>query len=61
PRVQGAELSLAVPDPAAELARWLSAGCRPVEVDVRRPSLDDLYRALAHRRQELPKETADAA
>ncbi|WP_419998846.1 ABC transporter ATP-binding protein [Streptomyces boninensis] len=60
-RVQGVEVGLAVPDPAAELARWLAAGCRPVEVDVRRPSLDDLYRALAHRRPAQPKETADAA
>jgi ABC-2 type transport system ATP-binding protein len=41
------ELRITSTDPPADLAALLSAGCSPVSVDVRRPDLDDLYRALA--------------
>jgi ABC-2 type transport system ATP-binding protein len=41
------ELRITSTDPPADLAALLSAGCTPVSVDVRRPDLDDLYRALA--------------
>jgi ABC-2 type transport system ATP-binding protein len=41
------ELRITSADPPADLATLLSAGCSPISVDVRRPDLDDLYRALA--------------
>jgi ABC-2 type transport system ATP-binding protein len=41
------ELRITSTDPPADLATLLAAGCAPVSVDVRRPDLDDLYRALA--------------
>jgi ABC-2 type transport system ATP-binding protein len=41
------ELRITSTDPPADLAVLLSAGCTPLWVDVRRPDLDDLYRALA--------------
>jgi ABC-2 type transport system ATP-binding protein len=40
------ELRIASADPPADLAAVLAAGCAPATVDVRRPDLDDLYRAL---------------
>ncbi|MBE3011365.1 ABC transporter ATP-binding protein [Microbispora sp. NEAU-D428] len=40
------ELRLPTVDPGADLAALLAAGRTPTSVDVRRPSLDDLYRAL---------------
>jgi ABC-2 type transport system ATP-binding protein len=42
----GAELRLTTKDPAADLAAALATGRTPAAVDVRRPSLDDLYRSL---------------
>jgi ABC-2 type transport system ATP-binding protein len=41
------ELRIASNDPPADLAAVLAAGCAPVSVDVRRPDLNDLYRAIA--------------
>ena len=46
-RVIDGELRVASTDPPAALAMLLAAGCSPVAVDVRSPSLDDLYHALA--------------
>jgi ABC-2 type transport system ATP-binding protein len=46
-RVIDGELRVASTDPPADLATLLAAGCSPVAVDVRSPSLDDLYLALA--------------
>jgi len=46
-RVIDGELRVASTDPPADLATLLAAGCSPVAVDVRTPSLDDLYHALA--------------
>lgn len=43
----GDELAIASTDPPADLAAVLAAGCSPASVDVRKPDLDDLYRALA--------------
>ena len=43
----GDELAIASTDPPADLAAVLAAGCSPTSVDVRKPDLDDLYRALA--------------
>ncbi|WP_256862642.1 ABC transporter ATP-binding protein [Microbispora sp. GKU 823] len=40
------ELRLPTVDPGADLAALLAAGRTPTSVDVRRPSLDDLYRSL---------------
>ncbi|MGW2893775.1 ABC transporter ATP-binding protein [Streptomyces sp. NPDC001212] len=40
------ELRLPTTDPGAELAALLAAGRTPVSVDIRRPSLDDLYHSL---------------
>ncbi|MEU8196895.1 ABC transporter ATP-binding protein [Microbispora amethystogenes] len=40
------ELRLPTTDPGADLAALLASGRTPTSVDVRRPSLDDLYRAL---------------
>ncbi len=40
-------LRLRTRDPAADLAALLATGRTPATVDVRRPDLDDLYRALA--------------
>jgi ABC-2 type transport system ATP-binding protein len=41
------ELRISSTDPPADLAALLAAGLAPDSVDVRRPDLDDLYRALA--------------
>jgi ABC-2 type transport system ATP-binding protein len=41
------ELRIATASPAADLAAVLAAGYTPTSVDVRKPDLDDLYRALA--------------
>jgi ABC-2 type transport system ATP-binding protein len=46
-RTVDGELRITSTDPPADLAALLTAGCSPVSVDVRRPDLDDLYRALA--------------
>jgi len=46
-RVIDGEFRVASTDPPADLATLLAAGCSPVAVDVRSPSLDDLYHALA--------------
>jgi ABC-2 type transport system ATP-binding protein len=43
----GNELAISSSDPPADLAAVLAAGCSPTSVDVRKPDLDDLYRALA--------------
>ncbi|WP_327047778.1 ABC transporter ATP-binding protein [Microbispora sp. NBC_01189] len=40
------ELRLPTTDPGADLAALLASGRTPTSVDVRRPGLDDLYRAL---------------
>ncbi|WP_433215565.1 ABC transporter ATP-binding protein [Microtetraspora malaysiensis] len=40
------ELRLPTTDPGADLAALLASGRTPASVDVRRPSLDDLYRSL---------------
>ncbi|MCC5579440.1 ABC transporter ATP-binding protein [Microtetraspora sp. AC03309] len=40
------ELRLPTADPGADLAALLASGRTPASVDVRRPSLDDLYRSL---------------
>lgn len=45
PLVDG-ELRLPTSDPARTLAEVLSSGVVPIAVDVRKPSLDDLYHAL---------------
>jgi ABC-2 type transport system ATP-binding protein len=50
----GDELRITTANPPADLAAVLAAGCTPTSVDVRKPDLDDLYRALA-------METAHAA
>lgn len=46
-RIVGDELRISSADPPADLAAVLAAGCSPVSVDVRKPDLDDLYRAIA--------------
>jgi ABC-2 type transport system ATP-binding protein len=46
-RSVGGEVRLASISPPADLAAALAAGCAPAWVDVRRPDLDDLYRALS--------------
>jgi ABC-2 type transport system ATP-binding protein len=46
-RKVGDELAITSTDPPADLAAVLAAGCSPTSVDVRKPDLDDLYRALA--------------
>lgn len=43
----GERLRIASADPPADLAALLAAGFAPVAVDIRRPDLDDLYRALS--------------
>jgi ABC-2 type transport system ATP-binding protein len=48
------EIRITTANPPADLAAVLAAGCTPTSVDVRKPDLDDLYRALA-------METAHAA
>ncbi|MHC5907678.1 ABC transporter ATP-binding protein [Streptomyces sp. S6] len=40
------ELRVPTQDPGADLAALLAAGRTPASVDIRRPSLDDLYRSL---------------
>ncbi len=45
-RSVGGELRIAGLDAPADLAAVLAAGYAPASVDVRRPDLDDLYRAL---------------
>ncbi|MGW3287431.1 ABC transporter ATP-binding protein [Streptomyces sp. NPDC001002] len=59
-----AELRLPTTDPGADLAALLAAGRTPSSVDIRRPSLDDLYRSLeTTERQHAPTdpEPHDAA
>ncbi len=46
-RALDGELRITSTDPPADLAALLAAGYAPASVDVRRPDLDDLYRALA--------------
>jgi ABC-2 type transport system ATP-binding protein len=46
-RFADGELRISSTDPPADLAALLAAGLAPDAVDVRRPDLDDLYRALA--------------
>jgi len=46
-RITDGELRISSTDPPADLAALLAAGLAPDAVDVRRPDLDDLYRALA--------------
>lgn len=46
-RTVDGELRITSAEPPADLALLLSAGYAPTWVDVRRPDLDDLYRALA--------------
>jgi len=46
-RTVGGELRISSADPPGDLAALLAAGCAPVSVDVRKPDLDDLYRAIA--------------
>ena len=46
-RTTDGELRIGSTDPPADLAALLAAGLAPDSVDVRRPDLDDLYRALA--------------
>ena len=46
-RLVDGELRITSTNPPADLAALLAAGCSPAAVDVRSPSLDDLYRALA--------------
>jgi ABC-2 type transport system ATP-binding protein len=46
-RTRDGELRITSPEPPADLAALLAAGCAPTSVDIRRPDLDDLYRALA--------------
>ncbi len=41
------ELRITTDNPPADLAAVLATGCTPTSVDVRKPDLDDLYRALA--------------
>jgi ABC-2 type transport system ATP-binding protein len=41
------QLRITSDDPPADLAALLAAGFAPVAVDIRRPDLDDLYRALS--------------
>ena len=43
----GGETRISTTDAPADLAALLAAGCVPTGVDIRRPDLDDLYRALA--------------
>jgi len=45
-RVVDGEVRITTFDPPAELSALLAAGHMPMSVDVRLPSLDDLYRAL---------------
>ncbi|MFJ4787836.1 ABC transporter ATP-binding protein [Streptomyces sp. NPDC088794] len=47
-----AELRMSTTDPGADLAALLAAGRTPSSVDIRRPSLDDLYRSLESTEQE---------
>lgn len=46
-RTIGGETRIASTDPAGDLGAVVAAGCAPVTVDVRRPGIDDLYRAIA--------------
>jgi ABC-2 type transport system ATP-binding protein len=48
-RIEAGTLHVASFDPAATLAALLATGHQPESVDIRRPGLDDLYRALEHR------------
>jgi ABC-2 type transport system ATP-binding protein len=45
-RVDGAELRISTSNPGQALAGILASGHVPLSVDVRRPSLDDLYSSL---------------
>ncbi|MBD0740025.1 ABC transporter ATP-binding protein [Streptomyces sp. CBMA29] len=57
----GAHLRIASADPPADLAALLAAGFAPVAVDIRRPDLDDLYRALSRTAAHRPEEVGHAA
>ncbi|WP_433413420.1 ABC transporter ATP-binding protein [Microtetraspora malaysiensis] len=54
------ELRLPTTDPGADLAALLASGRTPASVDVRRPSLDDLYRSLEAVATEEDTNTRDA-
>lgn len=47
PEPSADDLRISGTAPADDLAALLAAGCVPTAVDIRRPDLDDLYRALA--------------
>ncbi|GAA4586349.1 daunorubicin resistance protein DrrA family ABC transporter ATP-binding protein [Planotetraspora phitsanulokensis] len=55
------DLRLPTTDPGADLAALLASGRTPVSVDVRRPSLDDLYRSLEAAAGDGEQETRDVA
>ncbi|MFJ5151619.1 hypothetical protein ACIQCF_08525 [Streptomyces sp. NPDC088353] len=55
------ELRLPTTDPGADLAALLAAGRTPVSVDIRRPSLDDLYHSLEAAAVEKKTESRDVA
>jgi ABC-2 type transport system ATP-binding protein len=58
----GAEqVRIASCDPPADLAALLAAGFAPVAVDIRRPDLDDLYRALSRTAATPSQEAVHAA
>ncbi|MFE9310266.1 hypothetical protein ACFYM5_21590 [Streptomyces sp. NPDC006706] len=55
------ELRLPTTDPGADLAALLASGRTPVSVDIRRPSLDDLYHSLEAAAVEKKTESRDVA
>ncbi|MFE9096436.1 ABC transporter ATP-binding protein [Streptomyces sp. NPDC007264] len=55
------ELRLSTADPGADLAALLASGRAPASVDVRRPSLDDLYHSLEAAAIEEKTEPRDVA
>ncbi|GAA4557829.1 ABC transporter ATP-binding protein [Planotetraspora kaengkrachanensis] len=55
------DLRLPTTDPGADLAALLASGRVPVSVDVRRPSLDDLYRSMEAGAGEGEQEARDVA
>lgn len=54
------ELRMPTLDPGADLAAFLASGRTPVSVDIRRPSLDDLYHSLEAAAIEKNTEPRDA-
>jgi ABC-2 type transport system ATP-binding protein len=60
-REVGGELRVTSHDAPADLAALLAAGCAPAAVDLRRPDLDDLYRALALTTEPTQEAVPDAA